>query len=764
MSDNGRKKAAKFAPMRPLTPEEHRRKELILTQPEPTKVQESTSATVLKQGSIFLLTTGSGDIPWELPHALGLFYQDCRFLDGYSLEVNGQPLTALSCIDDQGLETYHDLANPELPAQNGSAHIPKNTIGVRRERYLQRGRLFEHLTLRNYGLRAAWLEIVLRFRAGFEDLFIMKGFIEEQRGEVLPVEVRGGNVLVMGYRGTDGLSRATAVAFSPAPHQLEPGTATYRCELASGEQQTITIVITPFEWKDGQIDHLLYPARPARVSHEKARQWLERSQRIWLNGSTQVSSSNPLFDEVMRRALLDLRMLRTRLDGLHYFAAGIPWFSTLFGRDSSIVAIQTMPYGPNMARETLQLLARYQATQVDEYRDAEPGKILHEFRSGELAHRGAIPQSPAYYGTVDATLLFLVMMAEYVNWSGDLELALRLKPNIDSALGWIDNYADHDGDGYLDYVGMYETGLINQGWKDAGNSIPNADGSMVSPPVALCEVQAYLYRAWRQIAVVLRELGEPGRADELQRRASDLRERFDRDFWSDELGCYALALQKGGRPAAVVSSNSGQVLWGGIAGPERAARIVERLMQPDMFSGWGVRTLSSEARAYNPISYHLGSVWPHDNGLIIAGFCRYGHDEVALKILDALFAAASNFPEYRMPELFCGYQRQSERQPVRYPVACSPQAWAAGAIPHALWNLLGLRANALNNTLRVVRPVLPRWLDRLEMKGVQVGPSRVDLRFERVGRDGSVKVDAVVREGDLQVAYVDEAEQPDVYT
>lgn len=764
MSNDGRKKAAKDGAVRPLTPEEHRRKELILTQPEPTKMQESASATVLKQGSIFLLTTESGDIPWEGPHALGLFYQDCRFLDGYSLEVNGQPLTVLSYIDDQGLETYHDLANPELPAHNGNASIAKNTIGVRRERYLQRGRLFEHLTLHNYGLRPARLEIVLRFRAEFEDLFVLKGFIKEAAGKLLPVEVRSGNVMVLGYLGADGLSRATAVAFGPPPHELEPGTAVYRYELAAGEKQTITIVITPFEWKDGQIDHLLYPTRPPRVNHEAARQWLERSQRIWLNGSTQVSSSNPLFDEVMRRALLDLRMLRTRLDGLHYFAAGIPWFATLFGRDASVVAIQTMPYGPNMARETLLLLARYQATRVDEYRDAEPGKILHEFRSGELAHRGAIPQSPAYYGSIDATLLFLVMMAEYVNWSGDLELARTLKPNIDAALGWIDDYADHDGDGYLDYVGAYETGLINQGWKDAGNSIVNADGSMVAPPVAVCEVQAYLYRAWRQIAVVLRELGEGGRAEELERRAGELRERFDRDYWSEELGCYVLALQEGGRRAEVVSSNSGQVLWGGIARPERAGRVVERLMQPDMFSGWGVRTLSSEARAYNPISYHLGSVWPHDNGLIIAGFCRYGYDEVALKIVDALFAAACNFPEYRMPELFCGYERRGERYPVRYPVACSPQAWAAGAIPHALWNLLGLRANALRNTLRVVRPVLPVWLDALEMKGVQVGSSRVDLRFGRVGRNGAVEVDAEVRQGDLRVELVDEAEQPDVYT
>jgi glycogen debranching enzyme len=484
-----------------------------------------------------------------------------------------------------------------------------------------------------------------------------------------------------------------------------------------------------------------------------------------MTGATVVESSNPLFNKIIRRSLLDLQMLRSRLDGLHYFAAGIPWFNTLFGRDACITAIQTMPFGHSVASQTLQLLARYQATTLDVFRDAEPGKILHEYRTGELARSGLIPQSPAYYGTVDATLLFLILMAEYVNWSGDLELARKLRPNVDAALGWIDNYADHDGDGYLDYAGEYRNGLINQGWKDAGNSIPNADGSQVKPPVAVCEVQAYLYRAWRQTAALLRTLGEGPHALALEKRAADLRERFERDFWSEELGCYVLALQRGGQPAAVVSSNAGQVLWGGIAKQERARRVVERLMQPDMFSGWGVRTLSNGEKTYNPISYHLGSVWPHDNALIAAGFERYGEDVAALRLFSGLFDAASNLRDYRLPELYSGYERrEGEHHPVGFPVACSPQAWAAGALPHMLWTVLGLRANAPERRLRIVRPVLPRWLDWLELRRIRVGDACLDLRFERAGSGTPVTVDILGKVGEVDIERTEESGEPGLFT
>ncbi|MGH7359795.1 MAG: amylo-alpha-1,6-glucosidase, partial [Candidatus Rokuibacteriota bacterium] len=450
--------------------------------------------------------------------------------------------------------------------------------------------------------------------------------------------------------------------------------------LAPGQERELAMTVAADE---READTPASRAGDPRAPAEALVRWSRRAEAIWLDRSARVRAPNPLFERVLQRALLDLHLLRSHLDGHDYFAAGIPWFVTLFGRDAAIAGLQTLGYGSAMARQTLRLLARYQATEVDDYRDAAPGKILHELRRGELARLGAIPQSPAYYGSVDATMLFLILAAEYVAWSGDLGLARELKPNLDAALGWMAAEADAAG-GYLHYAGEYENGLVNQGWKDSGNAIVNADGTLVEPPVALCEVQAYAYRAWRQSARLLRALGDPDAAAPLDRRADALRSRFAQDFWDDRLHCYVLARQAGGRPAAVVASNAGQVLWGEVAPAEQADRLAERLLAPDMYSGWGIRTLSAESRAYNPMSYHLGSVWPHDNSLILAGFRRYGLDAAALRLFDGLFDAASNFRDYRLPELFCGYRREeSADRPIPYPVACSPQAWAAGALPYA---------------------------------------------------------------------------------
>ncbi|HXH82882.1 MAG TPA: amylo-alpha-1,6-glucosidase, partial [Candidatus Tectomicrobia bacterium] len=425
--------------------------------------------------------------------------------------------------------------------------------------------------------------------------------------------------------------------------------------------------------------------------------------------------------------------------------------ATLFGRDAATVGLQTLPYGCSMAADTLRLLARHQATSVDAYRDAAPGKILHEYRAGELADLGVIPQSRVYYGSVDATMLFLILLAEYVRWSGDLALARELRPNVDAALRWMAESADADGDGYLDYTGRYAGGLINQGWKDSGNAIVNADGTLAEPPIALCEVQGYAYRAWREVADLLRRLGDVAEAEALDRRAADMQARFERDFWDDSLGCYLLARQAGGRPVAVVSSNAGQVLWTGIASAEHARRVVDRLLAPDMFSGWGIRTLSSDAVRYNPMSYHLGSVWPHDTALILGGFTRYGHADAALRLFDALFDAATHFRHYRLPELFCGHARADDEQaPIGYPVACSPQAWAAGALPHALRALLGLEADALGGRLRIVDPQLPSWLAWVEIERLQVAGALVDVRVERTA-GGRIAVRPTVAEGHIDV-------------
>ncbi|MGH7278782.1 MAG: amylo-alpha-1,6-glucosidase, partial [Candidatus Rokuibacteriota bacterium] len=492
---------------------QHKSKEQILTQSDPAKIRKSADAVVLKDGSVFFLTTPAGDVPFNLPHGFGLFLGDCRFLDGYTLTLNGTEPTVLSGIGARGFETHHHLTNAPLAGAAGGETLASNRIALHRQRLVRGGVVHELQTLTNHDRTPAALRLELRFRAKFEDLFIVKAFTAGPRGQVRPPQVMDRDAVHLSYDGRDGVVRTTEIAFSPPPSGLDGDRATYECTLQPGGRYEVAITITP---STGRPDEAARAHADPRTSPAILKRWLERSEEIWLARSANVRSSNPLFNRVLRRALLDLRLLRSKLDGLGYFAAGIPWFVTLFGRDAATVALQTLPYGADMARQTLRLLAHHQATAFDEYRDAAPGKILHELRTGELARVGAIPQSPAYYGTVDATLLFLILMAEYVRWSGDLALARELRPHLDLALAWTEEHADSDGDGYLDYRGRYANGLVNQGWKDSGNAIVNADGSLAEPPIALCEVQAYAYRAWRQTATLLRALDEPEAAGKLE--------------------------------------------------------------------------------------------------------------------------------------------------------------------------------------------------------------------------------------------------------
>ena len=713
-------------------------------------MRESTSAIVLKVDDLFLLSDVGGDVPAGAEHGLGLFFDDCRFLDEYELFINGITPTVLSASATRGYETRHDLTNPDLDG------VPRDTVAIRRQRLVRRRSLHEIITIRNFGMQRASFELTIHFGSRFEDIFALRGYVPPKPGhrvlEPRPMRDR----VELRSRGVDGAERLTVIAFSPRPDELTANRAHFAVALDEGEQFLIGVAITP-TIESAERERSRSAAHPdahpdgVRIAADDASKLLEQQERTWLAQWCEVRSSNQLFDAILLRGLRDLRMLQTSLRGLHYEAAGIPWFATLFGRDSAIVGLQMLAFGTSIARDTLRLLARYQASSEDRFREAEPGKILHELRTGELARAKLVPQSPAYYGSVDATLLFLILLAEYVNWSGDASLARDLLPNVHAAAAWSLAIGDHDGDGFLDYSGEYENGLINQGWKDSGNAIMNADGSLARPPIAPAEVQSYAFRAWRSTAALLRHLGDDlALADDLERRAESMRENFEERFWSDELGCYVMALQKGGRPCLVPSSNAGQVLWGGIASPERARRVARRLLEDDLFSGWGIRTLSTKARAHNPIGYHLGTVWPHDNAIIVSGFRRYGCDAEASHVFQALLSAAAGFRDYRMPELYCGYARKpDERKPVEYPVACSPQAWAAAALPYALYRMLGLRADAAAHTLRVERPLLPENVGHLELRGMRVGDASVDLRFDGDGAD--VRVDADVRGGDLRV-------------
>lgn len=488
---------------------------------------------------------------------------------------------------------------------------------------------------------------------------------------------------------------------------------------------------------------------------KRLRSNVEDETQAWLDRIPNISSDSELLQRAMDRSFRDLRILRSTLGKEMYFAAGVPWFATLFGRDSLITAIQTLAYNSSIAEHTLRLLALYQGEKEDEWRDEAPGKILHEYRVGELARLGRIPYTP-YYGTVDATPLFLILVGLYTRWTGDLKLFDALRPNVERALIWMAQYGDRNGDGYLEYdakpsgeAGSDMARLVNKGWKDSGNAIVNEDGSLATSPIALVEVQGYAYLAKRLIADLFERTGDSDHAKQLRREADTLQIRFNREFWLDGKGVYALALQKGGRSAAVVSSNPGHALWAGIAEPEKARLTAARLMDNDMFSGWGVRTLASSERGFNPIGYHLGTVWPHDNSIIAAGFRRYGHDESATRIFEGLVHAASHFDDDQLPELFCGFARGTYPTPVRYPVACHPQAWAAGSIPYLLSTMLGLEADAFDQRLRVHRPVLPAFITHLEIHGVRVGQARADLRFER--RKDSVNVIPLKTHGRLDI-------------
>ena len=719
--------------LRKLNAGEHARKERALTQAQPARVAQTADALVLKDGDHFLLSTESGDIPLEDLHGLGLYWRDCRFLSGYELTLEGLPAIALSSTAARGYETLHDLASPDILATRGRGAIAKNTIAIRRQRLFRDDALYELNWVHNYGAVPVHFDLELRWRSGFEDIFVLRGLARPSGARVRAARVRAPDTVMLRADGTDGARRRAQITFDPPPVELHRDRARFRIALAAGKAADLAVVITPSI-------ATAEPRRiePRRVSRARVRAAFELSGEKWLAGSTTVRSSNELFDAVIARSFHDLKLLETAVDGHRFFAAGVPWFAALFGRDAAIVGLQLLPYDTAVARDTLLLLARYQADRVDEFRDAEPGKILHELRIGELARAGAIPQSPAYYGSVDSTLFFVILLAEYVRWSGDTALARALAPNLDAAVQWVTACADHDGDGYLDYTGAYGGGLVNQGWKDSGNAIVNADGGLVRPPVALCEVQSYAYRALLDAGWLYAGLERPHQAAAMRARARRLRVGFERDFWSETLGCYAIALQRGKRRALVASSNAGQVLWGGIASRAHARRVARRLMEPDLFSGWGIRTLSSRAKAYNPIGYHIGSVWPHDNALIIAGFRAYGCDTQAVLIAGALFDAAAGFRDYRLPELFCGYERDPGGEPpVRYPVACSPQAWAAGAIPDVVASFLGLRADALARGL-TLDPILPPWLDWIELEGLRVGSGVVDLRVER-GRGGAIR-------------------------
>ncbi|HJW22722.1 MAG TPA: amylo-alpha-1,6-glucosidase, partial [Candidatus Limnocylindrales bacterium] len=483
--------------------------------------------------------------------------------------------------------------------------------------------------------------------------------------------------------------------------------------------------------------------RPVEVAEAEYTAWHDRCARIRSDGE--------LLDLAIRRGIADLRLLQNDgpRAGEHYLAAGVPWFATLFGRDSIVTALESVPFMPGIAIETLRVLADWQATEDDPDRDMEPGKILHELRVGELARTGELPHRP-YYGSVDATPLWLILLEETHRWTGDLEMVRSLWPNALAALEWIDRWGDLDGDGFVEYRRRAARGLINQGWKDSGDSVRHRDGSLAQAPIALVEVQGYVYDAKLRIAGLARRLGERALADRLEADAAALRERFDAAFWMDDVGYYAMGLDADKRQIGAIASNAGHCLWSGIVPPERVGPVVDRLLDPSLDCGWGIRTYAKGQPGFNPVGYHVGTVWPHDNAIIAAGLKRAGRHEAADRIASRIFEAAQHSPDFRLPELFCGFDRDVAATPVPYPVACSPQAWSAATPLFLLQTMLGMRAEAADGRLDLDRPHLPGWLGKVTVHDLRVGERTVDLLFHR-WRGTTTSAEVLRRDGPLEV-------------
>jgi glycogen debranching enzyme len=710
-------------------PEE--RKSQVLTSHTASRVGSIADAVVIKDGEPFFICPPDGQIPVGDDHGFGLYHHDTRFLAGYQMTVAGVAPDDLAATAVTADRMELELTMPRIDLDDRT--IGKERLAVHWTRRLDGAKvvLRDAITIRSYDPDPARLPVHLEFAADFADVFAIRGLLDERPGQIHDPEWRGDH-LWFRYDGKDGIDRAVEVRVEPKPDGRAGAACDLAVEVDGRGSSSVEVEIRIHEKaRDG--------ATP--IERRRGRQRRDESDAAdtpdeW---AVRVTSDSLALDRVIARSLEDLLTLRSELDGRRYYAAGVPWFSTLFGRDSLIAAYQTLAFDPTIAADTLRLLAGRQGTTDDDFRDEEPGKILHELRIGELARLGEVPHSP-YYGSIDSTPLFLVLLAEHARWTGTLDVFHELRDNVDRALGWIDRSMASAGHGFLSYQSTTTRGLANQGWKDSGDAIVTADGAIASPPIALAEVQGYVFAAWLGIAELLERDGAADHAARLRSRADDLRTRFEAQFWSDRLGCYVLALEADGKPCEVVASNAGQVLWSRIASTERAEAVAKRLLEPDVFSGWGIRTLSNAERAANPIGYHLGTVWPHDNSLIADGFRRYGCDDAADRVFVNLLEASTDFPQQRLPECFAGFARDEFGVPVRYPIACHPQAWAAGAMPHLLTSTLGLVPDAFGRRLRVVQPRLPEFLEHASFEGIPVADGRVDLAFDRTGATTHVTV------------------------
>lgn len=691
---------------------------------------------VLKYGKLFAVLDRFGDIEPLGMGEQGIFFRGTRHLSEFVLHLwNSRPLLLSSAVKTDNVLLTADLSNVDVYHRNEVA-IPRNTIHLLRSKFLWQGVCYEELKFVNYGQSSVTIPLRIAIGSDFADIFEVRGMRRERRGKRLDDEITKDRI-VFAYQGLDDITRRTSIHCHPAPHEISA--SELRFETALKPKQEVVFHLTIACDPEVQ-DHLVsYPSAIAAATSEL---------KVASANSCRVRSSNDRFNRWMARSVADVEMMTLGNPEPNYPYAGVPWFSTVFGRDGIITALETLWINPEIAKGVLTFLAETQAREVNPEIEAEPGKIVHELRKGEMANLGEVPFS-RYYGSVDSTPLFVMLAAAYFERTADRDLIQSLWPNIELALDWIDQYGDLDGDGFVEYASHSERGLVQQGWKDSNDSVFHSDGNIAQPPIALCEVQGYVYAAKMAAVRLYSAMSDPEKAAKFQVQADRLREKFERDFWCQTISTYALALDGRKRPCRVRTSNAGHCLYTGIASKEKAALVAQTLLGPDFFNGWGVRTVASGEIRYNPISYHNGSVWPHDNALIASGLGRYGFGDLAGQILLGLLDVSGKVDLHRLPELFCGIERRRGEGPTLYPVACSPQAWSAAAIFMLLEACLGLHISAESGRVSLHRPCLPLGIPQLTIKGLQVGNGSIDLLLQRRGHN--VDVQATEKDGEVQL-------------
>ena len=689
---------------------------------------------VLMRGDAFAVFDRHGDLHPIGLNEQGLFYKESRHLSKSVLRLVGTQLLLLSSTvrDDNALLVV-DLTNSDLDLHNGE-RLLRGALHIYRTKFLWKNACQELVEVHNYGLGDASVELLLEFEADFADIFEVRGHKRRKHGRLLEPRLDSSSV-TLAYEGLDGLLRTTRLECIGAPAQVAANQM--QIQLDVGSRATTSFTLTTSFTSEEEKEALPYGSAAKELSRDSS-----------TFTDCVIGTSNEQFNDWLNRSKADLDMLITSMPEGFYPYAGVPWFSTVFGRDGIITALECLWFSPEVAKGVLKFLAKTQATEIEPERDAEPGKILHETRKGEMARIGEVPFG-RYYGSVDATPLFLLLAAAYFERTGDSELMHTIWKNIQSALDWINNFGDRDGDGFVEYARLSSNGLVQQGWKDSHDSVFHADGSLAEGPIALCEVQAYVYAAKRGIGAVAAALGYHDLGKGLKREAERLRKRFREAFWSKEISSYAMALDKEKRQCRVRSSNAGQCLFSGITSTEHARRIAENLLSGEFFCGWGIRTIASSEIRYNPMSYHNGSVWPHDNALIAFGFSQTEDKDLCCKVLTGLFDASIALESHRLPELFCGFSRSSGKGPTLYPVACAPQAWAAGAVFLVLQSCLGLRVHAAESRICLTYPCLPESIQTVRIQNLFVGQNSIDLQVVRNAH--SVSVDILRRTGNIQV-------------